>query len=108
MADFSDITPEVLDKLADRLGEVESYLHLDEKRGRIIELERQSAQPRKQGSAHGISSFSGQFFEELWGRLRRICWLQPPWGSRDDASIAPYGLSKGEVFLFTGNLAPTL
>ena len=45
MADFSDITPEVLDKLADRLGEVESYLHLDEKRGRIIELERQSAQP---------------------------------------------------------------
>lgn len=39
------ITVEALDALAARLDEVEVYLHLDEKRERAAELERQSAQP---------------------------------------------------------------
>lgn len=39
------ITAEALDALAARLDEVEVYLHLDEKRERAAELERQSAQP---------------------------------------------------------------
>ena len=45
MAEISDITPEALDALAARLAEVETYLHLDEKRARVAELERLSAQP---------------------------------------------------------------
>lgn len=39
------ITAEALDALTARLDEVEVYLHLDEKRERAAELERQSAQP---------------------------------------------------------------
>ena len=39
------ITAEALDALAARLDEVEVYLHLDEKRERAAELERQSARP---------------------------------------------------------------
>ncbi len=39
------ITAEALDALEARLDEVEVYLHLDEKRERAAELERQSAQP---------------------------------------------------------------
>ena len=39
------VTPADLDALAARLAEVETYLHLEEKRGRVAELERQSAQP---------------------------------------------------------------
>lgn len=39
------ITAEALDALAARLDEVEVYFHLDEKRERAAELERQSAQP---------------------------------------------------------------
>ena len=39
------VTFETLDSLAARLSEVEGYLHLDEKRGRISELERQVASP---------------------------------------------------------------
>ena len=39
------ITAEALDALAARLDEVEVYLHLDEKRERAAELERQSTQP---------------------------------------------------------------
>ena len=32
MAEALEVTPAELDAFADRLGEVESYLHLDEKR----------------------------------------------------------------------------
>ena len=48
MADASEktvVTPEELDALEARLDEVEKYLHLDEKRGRVAELERESAAP---------------------------------------------------------------
>lgn len=39
------VTPAALDALETRLAEVESYLHLDEARGRVAELEDQSAAP---------------------------------------------------------------
>lgn len=39
------VTPAALDALEMRLAEVESYLHLDEARGRVAELEEQSAAP---------------------------------------------------------------
>ena len=48
MADTTEktvVTPEELDALEVRLDEVEQYLHLDEKRGRVAELERESAAP---------------------------------------------------------------
>ncbi len=48
MADATEktvVTPEELDALEARLDEVEKYLHLDEKRGRVAELERESAAP---------------------------------------------------------------
>ncbi len=45
MADATPVTSEDLDALAERLSEVESYLHLDEKRERVADLERQSAAP---------------------------------------------------------------
>lgn len=41
----STVTPAALDALEERLSEVESYLHLDEARGRVAELEEQSAAP---------------------------------------------------------------
>ncbi|MDN0069749.1 peptide chain release factor 2 [Collinsella ihumii] len=43
--DASTVTVEDLDSLAVRLAEVESYLHLEEKRERVAELERKSAEP---------------------------------------------------------------
>lgn len=45
MAEQASVTAADLDALAARLVEVESYLHLEEKRGRVEELERQSAAP---------------------------------------------------------------
>ncbi len=45
MAERASVTVADLDALAARLVEVESYLHLEEKRGRVEELERQSAAP---------------------------------------------------------------
>ena len=45
MAEQVSVTVADLDALAARLVEVESYLHLEEKRGRVEELERQSAAP---------------------------------------------------------------
>ena len=39
------VTADELDALEARLAEVETYLHLDEKRGRVTELERESAAP---------------------------------------------------------------
>lgn len=42
MAEALEVTPAELDAFADRLGEVESYLHLDEKRTRVTELEAKS------------------------------------------------------------------
>ena len=48
MADSTEktvVTPEELDALEVRLDEVEQYLHLDEKRGRVAELECESAAP---------------------------------------------------------------
>lgn len=45
MVEVETITPEVLDALEQRLAEVERYLHIDEKRGRAEELERESAAP---------------------------------------------------------------
>ena len=36
MAETLEVTPAELDAFADRLGEVESYLHLDEKRTRCL------------------------------------------------------------------------
>ena len=39
------VTPAALEGLSARLAEVEQYLHLDEKRGRVAELERESAAP---------------------------------------------------------------
>ena len=45
MAEVETITPEALDALEQRLAEVERYLHIDEKRGRAEELERESAAP---------------------------------------------------------------
>ena len=47
MADVpaATIAPEDLDRLAERLDQVETYLHLDEKRARAAELESQSAAP---------------------------------------------------------------
>ncbi len=45
MAELEPVSGEQLDALAARLTEVESYLHLDEKRERVAELERQSAAP---------------------------------------------------------------
>lgn len=43
MAEVESITPDALDALERRLAEVEAYLHIEEKRGRVDELERQSA-----------------------------------------------------------------
>mgnify|MGYP000373386383 CR=1 FL=1 len=45
MAETLEVTPAELDAFADRLGEVESYLHLDEKRARVAELEAKSVAP---------------------------------------------------------------
>ena len=45
MAEALEVTPAELDAFADRLGEVESYLHLDEKRTRVFELEAKSVAP---------------------------------------------------------------
>lgn len=45
MAEALEVTPAELDAFADRLGEVESYLHLDEKRARVTELEAKSVAP---------------------------------------------------------------
>ncbi len=45
MADTEQITQEGLAALETRLAEIESYLHMDEKRGRAGELERESAAP---------------------------------------------------------------
>ena len=45
MAEAAVTTAETLDALEQRLSEVEAYLHIDEKRGRVQELERQSAAP---------------------------------------------------------------
>ena len=45
MAETLEVTPAELDAFADRLGEVESYLHLDEKRTRVTELEAKSVAP---------------------------------------------------------------
>ncbi|WP_418739675.1 peptide chain release factor 2 [Enorma sp.] len=45
MADVANITPEELSALEQRLSEVEAYLHIDEKRGRVEELEQMSAAP---------------------------------------------------------------
>ena len=45
MADVANITPEELSALEQRLAEVEAYLHIDEKRGRVEELEQMSAAP---------------------------------------------------------------
>ena len=45
MAEVDIITADGLDALAARLTEVESYLHLEEKRERVAELERRSAEP---------------------------------------------------------------
>ncbi len=42
---MADITNERLDALAVRLAEVEGYLHIEESRGTVAELERQSAEP---------------------------------------------------------------
>lgn len=42
MAEALEVTLAELDAFADRLGEVESYLHLDEKRTRVSELEAKS------------------------------------------------------------------
>ena len=42
---MADITNERLDTLAARLAEVEGYLHIEESRGTVAELERQSAEP---------------------------------------------------------------
>ena len=42
---MADITNERLDSLAARLAEVEGYLHIEESRGTVAELERQSAEP---------------------------------------------------------------
>lgn len=44
-ASATSITPAELDALEARLCEVESYLHMDELRGRVTELEAQSAAP---------------------------------------------------------------
>ena len=45
MAEALEVTPAELDAFADRLAEVESYLHLDEKRTRVTELEAKSVAP---------------------------------------------------------------
>ena len=45
MAEALEVTPAELDAFADRLGEVESYLHLDEKRTRVTGLEAKSVAP---------------------------------------------------------------
>ena len=45
MAEALEVTPAELDAFADRLGEVESYLHLDEKRTHVTELEAKSVAP---------------------------------------------------------------
>ena len=42
---MADITNERLDSLAARLAEVEGYLHIEESRGTVAELERQSVEP---------------------------------------------------------------
>lgn len=51
MAEALEVTPAELDAFADRLGEVESYLHLDEKRTRVTELEAKSVAPGFWGDA---------------------------------------------------------
>ena len=45
MEQREQITPEGLDALGVRLDEVAAYLHVEEKRGRVAELERESAAP---------------------------------------------------------------
>ena len=45
MAEVANITREELGALEQRLAEVEAYLHIDEKRGRVEELEQMSAAP---------------------------------------------------------------
>ncbi|WP_455137037.1 peptide chain release factor 2 [Thermophilibacter sp.] len=42
---MADVSAADLDALAGRLGEVEGYLHIDERRGEVAELEARSAEP---------------------------------------------------------------
>lgn len=42
---MAEVSSEALDALAQRLHEVEGYLHIDERRGKVGELEAQSARP---------------------------------------------------------------
>ena len=42
---MADVTKETLDALAARLTEVEGYLHIDERRGDVANLEAASAAP---------------------------------------------------------------
>ena len=49
MAEALEVTPAELDAFADRLGEVESYLHLDEKRTPRVRARGQKRGPRLLG-----------------------------------------------------------
>ena len=58
--DAATIAPAQLDALAQRLDQVEAYLHLDEKRARISELEERSAAPGFWDDADGARALMAE------------------------------------------------
>lgn len=57
---MAEVTSDELNGLHERLAQVENYLHLDERRSRVAELERQSAAPGFWGDAERASSLMEQ------------------------------------------------
>ena len=52
---MTDISREDIEGLSERLDKVEAYLHVDEKRGKVAELEKLSAEPGFWEDAEGAS-----------------------------------------------------
>ena len=78
MADESRsvVTPADLDALEARLTEVEAYLHIDEARGRVGELEQASAAPA--AAIHGAAAMEMPATFQRWKYRAR----QMPWKSQ--------------------------
>ena len=81
MAEALEVTPAELDAFADRLGEVESYLLLDEKRTRVAELEAKSV-----ALAFGMTPTP---LAPPWRRLLAPRKISLPWIPRAASYLTP-------------------
>lgn len=81
---MAEVTTEELKGLEERLSQVEGYLHLGEERGRVQELERQSAEPGFWNDADRASKVMG----ELNRARQNITSFEDARSSLDDAKAA--------------------